>query len=149
MSDGASIGRIVFTCILFGPLVGLYASAWGELVRSLFMYRNSGGGTRAQTAQQVIAGTEKTHSTNDGGASEKEEAACLHRLDINIGMLEAGYAWHYKHYDKSPGYAAAGSEARAAKRGLWSAPPPHQPLRLPQGETQREKREKLMFIMWD
>ena len=81
----------------------------------------SGGGTRAQTAQQVIAGTEKTHSTNDGGASEKGAAACLHRLDINIGMLKAGYAWHYKHYDKSPDYAAAESEARAAKRGLWAS----------------------------
>ena len=42
-------------------------------------------------------------------------------------MLRAGYAWHYSHYDKSPDYAAAESEARSAKRGLWSAPHPINP----------------------
>ena len=48
-------------------------------------------------------------------------------LDVNLEMLRAGLAWHYKRYDKSPAYAAAESEARAAKRGLWPAPNPIQP----------------------
>ena len=39
--------------------------------------------------------------------------------DINLEMLKAGYAWHYKYYDSNPIYAAAESEARAAHRGLW------------------------------
>ena len=39
--------------------------------------------------------------------------------DINLEMLKAGMAWHYKKYDSTPAYAQAESEARAAKRGLW------------------------------
>ena len=39
--------------------------------------------------------------------------------DVNLEMLKAGMAWHYKKYDSTPAYAQAESEARAAKRGLW------------------------------
>ena len=58
--------------------------------------------------------------------------------DINLEMLKAGYAWHYKHYDKSPDYAAAESEARAAKRGLWSDPHPINPYDF--RKTKRERK---------
>ena len=58
---------------------------------------------------------------------EKGAAACLHRRGINLEMLKPGCACHYTHFDNSPDYAAAGSEARAAKRGLWSAPHPINP----------------------
>ena len=80
-----------------------------------------------QTAEQVIAGTQKTHRPNDGGASEKGAAACLHRRGINLEMLKPRCACHYKHFDNSPDYAAAEAEARAAKRGLWSDPHPINP----------------------
>ena len=40
--------------------------------------------------------------------------------DVNLEMLKAGLAWHYKKYDSTPAYAQAESEARAAKRGLWA-----------------------------
>ena len=85
----------------------------------------------------MIAGTQKTHSTNDGGASEKGAAACLHRRGINLEMLKAGFAWHYKHYDKNPDYAAAEDDARAAKRGLWSDPHPINPY-----DFRKAKRER-------
>ena len=39
--------------------------------------------------------------------------------DVNLEMLKAGMAWHYKKYDSTPAYAQAESEARAARRGLW------------------------------
>ena len=39
--------------------------------------------------------------------------------DVNLEMLKAGMAWHYKKYDSTPAYAQPESEARAAKRGLW------------------------------
>lgn len=39
--------------------------------------------------------------------------------DINLEMLKAGFAWHYKKYDSTPAYAKAEAEARTAKRGLW------------------------------
>ena len=40
--------------------------------------------------------------------------------DVNLAMLQAGYAWHYKRFDSSPAYAAAETEARAARLGLLS-----------------------------
>jgi endonuclease YncB( thermonuclease family) len=39
--------------------------------------------------------------------------------DINLQMIKDGFAWHYKHYDKTPSYAQAEVEAREAKKGLW------------------------------
>lgn len=46
--------------------------------------------------------------------------------DINLKMLEAGLAWHYKYYEdeQSPAdrerYALAEQQAKAAKQGLWA-----------------------------
>jgi endonuclease YncB( thermonuclease family) len=51
----------------------------------------------------------------------------LGSTDINLLMLRDGYAWHYKRFDTNPVYAAAESEARAARRGLWSDPNPIPP----------------------
>ena len=48
-------------------------------------------------------------------------------LDINLEMLKAGYAWHYKRFDSTPAYAAAELEARQNRRGLWSDPNPTPP----------------------
>ena len=48
-------------------------------------------------------------------------------IDINLQMVQEGFAWHYRHFDKTPSYSAAESEARAAKRGLWAAPCPINP----------------------
>ena len=50
------------------------------------------------------------------------------RTDVNLQMVEDGFAWHYKHFDSTPSYAAAETAARTAKRGLWKDPspiPPH------------------------
>ena len=47
--------------------------------------------------------------------------------DVNLEMLKAGMAWHYKKYDSTPAYAQAESEARAAKRGLWQDKNPIEP----------------------
>ena len=41
-------------------------------------------------------------------------------LDVNLEMLRVGLAWHYKRFDSTPAYAAAESEARQNRRGLWS-----------------------------
>ena len=48
-------------------------------------------------------------------------------LDINLEMIRAGLAWHYKRFDSTPAYAAAESEARQNRRGLWSDPNPIPP----------------------
>ena len=47
--------------------------------------------------------------------------------DINLEMLKAGMAWHYKKYDTNPAYAKAESEARTARRGLWQDKNPTPP----------------------
>ncbi|HEX8140352.1 MAG TPA: thermonuclease family protein [Pyrinomonadaceae bacterium] len=61
--------------------------------------------------------------------------------DINIEQVKAGLAWHYKKYsDEQPPedrvtYAAAETEARAARRGLWQDPNP-----TPPGEWRAEAK---------
>ena len=40
--------------------------------------------------------------------------------DVNLEMLEAGMAWHYKHYDHNARLARGEEEARVAKKGLWA-----------------------------
>ncbi len=47
--------------------------------------------------------------------------------DINLEMLKAGFAWHYKRFDSTPAYAQAESAARTAKKGLWADKNPIQP----------------------
>ena len=47
--------------------------------------------------------------------------------DVNLEMIRAGLAWHYKRFDSTPAYAAAESEARQNRRGLWSDPNPIPP----------------------
>ena len=50
-------------------------------------------------------------------------------------MLQAGLAHHYKRYDNSPAYAAAETEARQNKRGLWSDPNPIPPEEFRHGRA--------------
>jgi endonuclease YncB( thermonuclease family) len=53
-------------------------------------------------------------------------------IDVNLEQLRAGMAWHYREYAREQSvedrltYAAAETEAREARRGLWkdSAPVP-------------------------
>lgn len=53
--------------------------------------------------------------------------------DINIEQIKAGFAWHYKTYAREQPaedrvtYAAAETEARTARRGLWQDPNPTPP----------------------
>jgi hypothetical protein len=39
---------------------------------------------------------------------------------INLEMVRAGFAWHYKQYSKDRQLAAAEVAAREARRGLWA-----------------------------
>ena len=40
--------------------------------------------------------------------------------NVNLAMIEQGYAWHYKRYSNNAEYAAAMKQAQAKKRGLWA-----------------------------
>lgn len=67
----------------------------------------------------------------------------LSGVDVNLGQIKAGLAWHYKKYEMEQSaedrglYAAAENEAREAKRGLWVEPEPVAPW-----EWRRAKRKK-------
>ena len=47
--------------------------------------------------------------------------------DVSLKLLERGYAWHYKQYDKSAEYDKAEKAAKAAKKGLWADKNPTAP----------------------
>ena len=47
--------------------------------------------------------------------------------EINLVMVQNGYAWHYSYYDKTPAYIQAEKQARADKKGLWAEPKPINP----------------------
>jgi endonuclease YncB( thermonuclease family) len=39
--------------------------------------------------------------------------------NINLAMIQDGFAWHYKKYSTDSSFAKAEKRARIAKRGLW------------------------------
>ncbi len=47
--------------------------------------------------------------------------------DVNLEMLRAGYAWHYKRFDNNPTYAQAEKDAREKMLGLWRDQNPEAP----------------------
>jgi endonuclease YncB( thermonuclease family) len=43
-------------------------------------------------------------------------------VNVNLELLKAGLAWHYKYYDQSEEFAQAERLAKANKIGLWKQP---------------------------
>jgi endonuclease YncB( thermonuclease family) len=57
--------------------------------------------------------------------------------ELNLEILKAGYAWHFRQYLDKPDYASAEAEARKAGIGLWIDKDP-----TPPWEWRRERRRK-------
>ena len=63
--------------------------------------------------------------------------------DMNLAQLQAGLAWHYRHYqDEQPraerqAYAEAETQARQARLGLWQDPDPTAPW-----DYRRQRRQR-------
>ncbi len=57
--------------------------------------------------------------------------------DVNLEMLKAGLAWHYKRFDSTPAYAQAEAAARAARLGLWQDKSPIEPESFRKAKRQR------------
>jgi endonuclease YncB( thermonuclease family) len=55
--------------------------------------------------------------------------------DINMELVQEGFAWRYPQYDKVGRYTDAEADARDHKRGLWADPHP-----IPPWEYRRAKR---------
>jgi len=56
--------------------------------------------------------------------------------DIDLEMVKAGMAWHYRQYSKSTELAAAEAEARKNRVGLWVDPNP-----IPPWEFRKTKKK--------
>ena len=57
--------------------------------------------------------------------------------EINLVMVQNGYAWHYSYYDKTPAYIQAEKQARADKKGLWADPNPINPYQFRKSQKKR------------
>jgi endonuclease YncB( thermonuclease family) len=55
--------------------------------------------------------------------------------ELNLELVRAGLAWHYKRYSDDPALAEAERAARAAKRGLWRDPSPVPPWEFRRSRT--------------
>ena len=82
-------------------------------------------GTKAREhLGSLIFGQNVTVEVNDrdGWGRYIARVATEDGRDVGKEMLQAGLAWHYKHYDNTEAYAQAEQTARDNKRGLWSDP---------------------------
>jgi endonuclease YncB( thermonuclease family) len=81
---------------------------------------------------------------DDGNAREVCDVDVEGR-DIGLAMIDAGFAWHFKRFEKEQAdgarraYAAAEDRARAARVGLWAISEPP----MPPWECRQRKREGL------
>lgn len=48
-------------------------------------------------------------------------------VDVNLAMVENGFAWHYSFNDRTPEYADAEKAAKRSRLGLWRAESPVNP----------------------
>lgn len=58
-------------------------------------------------------------------------------VNVNMVMVQEGYAWHFKKYSSDQQFADAEIAARKSKRGLWASPKPIAPW-----DFRRIKHEK-------
>lgn len=58
--------------------------------------------------------------------------------DVNLEMIKAGYAWHYKEYNQDKSYASAETNARKKRLGLWQDKNPV----YPQNFRKKKKKNK-------
>jgi micrococcal nuclease len=62
--------------------------------------------------------------------------------NLNLSLVKAGLAWHYKQYSKDETLAQAETDARAAKIGLWSVPDPTPPWDFRRGGSKSSATNK-------
>jgi micrococcal nuclease len=100
--------------------------------------KQSFGNKSKQALSDMIFGREVTITdTSSDRYGRTLGTVMLGSTNINAKMIEDGWAWHYKEYNKDKRLAALEKEAKAAKRGLWADTNP-----LPPWEFRtRQKKE--------
>ena len=96
-------------------------------------------GRRAGAALRSLVGNRKVELELIGGDVHRRIVARVLRgsLDVNAEMVRQGFAWVRREYRHPPGLARLEDEARAARRGLWTAADP-----VPPWVWRKSKRKK-------
>lgn len=100
-------------------------------------------GTRATEHLRGLLAAGRVRLVSTGGDRYQRTIGILYTPDgenVNLAMLEAGYAWHYKKYSNDLAYAHAELRARENLRGLWQQPRP-----TPPWEYRAQKRKARSF----
>ena len=77
----------------------------------------------------------------------------LGRNDINLAMINAGLAWHYKKYQREQSasdrllYSHAEDQARQQRNGLWRDPNPTPPWEWRRGERTNDDLAAAAFAL--
>ena len=85
-----------------------------------------------QSAKNALAGyifNKEVKLLVTGRDRNKRIIATVYRNgeNINLSMIQNGYAWHYKKYSTDTVYAKAEQQARLARKGLWRMDDPIAP----------------------
>ena len=59
-------------------------------------------------------------------------------VEVNLKILQEGYAWHYNYYDKTPSYIKAEQHARKNRLGLWQDPHPVNPYTFRKSQSKNQ-----------
>lgn len=62
--------------------------------------------------------------------------------DVNLEIINAGYAWHYKEYNKDKSYTSAENNARVRKLGLWQDRSPIKPQNFRKKRSNNDRVDK-------
>ena len=57
--------------------------------------------------------------TNLGRSHQITGRIWVNKENINLKMVENGFAWHFKKYSSSPVFAKAEKREKSMKKGLW------------------------------
>lgn len=102
--------------------------------------RGQAFGARATQHLRQLAGAQQAtaHCTSleNRPNSSRQRAICtvyVRGADVNLAMVRAGKAWHYRHFSRTQtpvtraAYADAEAHARRQRNGLWADPAPIAP----------------------
>ncbi len=96
-------------------------------------------GTKAKqyTSEMVYGKTVEVNATDKDRYGRTVAWVYVDGQNLNLALVKAGLAWHYKRYSSDQALAEAEVEARKGKVGLWS-----DPHAIPPWEFRRSKAQQ-------
>jgi len=108
--------------------------------------RQSFGARSKQALSPLIFGREVvvTNTSNDR-YGRVLGTVMLGQTNINVRMIEDGWAWHYKKYNNDRRLAQLEIQAKAAKRGLWVDANPLPPWEFRARQNRQDQKPGTQF----